>query len=111
MRLKSKLHAAQLTFQRISSSCWPVTLAAEEEFLLETSISVSCQGHCVFGRGVLCCIVCINRAHSKSLNAKWLVEEGETYHMDSHRTLECSICGGLGNLNPLSLAKTDHTLV
>lgn len=53
MRLKSKLHAAQLTFQRISSSCWPVTLAAEEEFLLETNISVSCQGHCVFGRGVL----------------------------------------------------------
>lgn len=66
---------------------------------------------CVWQRCSLCCIVCINRAYSKSLNAKWLVEEGETYHMDSHRTLECSICGGFGNLNPLSLTETDHNLV
>lgn len=50
LREKSKPHAAQSTFQRISSLLWPVTLPAEEEFLLETSISVCCQGRCVFGR-------------------------------------------------------------
>lgn len=65
-REKSKPHAAQWTFQRISSLLWPVTLPAEEEFLLETSISVCCQGRCVFGR--LGCIVCIN-----GLCCKWLV--------------------------------------
>lgn len=42
---------------------WPVTLPAEEEFLLETSISISCQGRCVFGR--FGCIVCINGLCSK----------------------------------------------
>lgn len=75
LRQKSKLRAAQWTSQRISSLFWPVTLPAEEEFLLETSISVSCQGHCVFGR--LGCIVCINGPYSKWLSQKWQIK-GET---------------------------------